>query len=311
VASISVLGKFWRLRPLLAYGVMFLIMAGLLYSLVADARVSAYEASAERDPATGVIRGFEPIALNTDNTDRAVLLIHGFIGAPSNYGALPQRIADAGWRVEGMLLPGYGTTPREMERTTYDDYRNAIDARYAALRKECGTVVIMGHSLGGALATLAAADLKPDGLVLIAPFFGLTPYPAADRAMLWAARAAAPVLRWLPSTGNPPINQLENADHVDRYRWVPSAAGVTAMQVCRKVHETEAWKSINCPLLVVHSHGDKVTNPEIAETVFPGFASAEKDFFWIEKSNHVYFWDYDADAVNARVLEFLGRRGIE
>ncbi|MBI1320149.1 MAG: alpha/beta fold hydrolase [Candidatus Hydrogenedens sp.] len=302
----SMLRRAWLWRPLIAYAVMFFIMGALFYSYAANGYVVAYEQKAPRDPETGIMHGFEPIVYNEDRTDRAILFVHGFIGAPNNYGTLPKAAADAGWRVEAMLLPGYGTTPHAMEKIQYEDYHDALVEHFNVLRAECKVAVLMGHSLGGALSTLAAAELHPDGLILAGPYFGLTPYPALDRAMYYGARATAPVLRWLP-TGDAPINDPSYAGGSSRYDWVASAAGVVAMQVCRRVHDTEPWNAIDCPLLLIHSKGDKVTNPAMSAEVFPKFASEDKELFWLERSNHVYFWDYDAEAVNTKVLEFLER----
>lgn len=293
-------------RPLLAYLVVLLLVALAVGSFFVNHIEARYEASLDRDPETGVIRGFEPILLNTERRDRAVLLVHGFIGAPQNYNRLPYDIAAAGWRVEAMRLPGCGTTPRDQERTSLEALRAGVEERLRLLQEECDTVVLIGHSQGGALSTLAAAALKPDGLVLFAPYYGLTGSRWGDHALRRVTRAISPVLRWVPEKGGS-INLVENEDKIRRYGWVAVGAGLIAMESCEAVYTEEAWKEITMPVMVVHSRNDKVTSPKATEAIFPKLASEDKTLHWLEESNHVYFWDYDAERVSALTLDFLKR----
>jgi esterase/lipase len=79
------------------------------------------------------------------------------------------------------------------------------------------------------------------------------------------------------------------------------------MASSRAVYEQEAWKQITMPVMIVHSRNDKVTSPKATEAMIPRFASSEVTAHWLEKSNHVYFWDYDAEMVSQVTLEFLRR----
>lgn len=295
-----------RWRPLAAYGIVSLLMLLALASFVVNQVEARYEARLDRDPETGIIRGFEPIELNSGQRDRAVLMVHGFIGAPQNYNRLPHAIAAAGWRVEVMLLPGCGTTPRQHERTTLDELVDGVSARLLALQRECEVVVLMGHSQGGALATLVAARHQPDGLALFAPYYGLTGSSLGDAALARLTQTLSPVLRWVPEKGGS-INLIENEDKILRYGWVSLGAALTAMASSRAVFEQESWKRITMPVMVVHSRNDKVTSPKATEAMIPRFASSEVATHWLEKSNHVYFWDYDAEMVSQVTLEFLRR----
>lgn len=295
-------------RALLGAGAFLaLLVLGLLaYNLVLSSKVSNYEASAECDPGTGIMKGFEPILLNTERKDRAVLMVHGFIGAPQNFGDLPHEIADQGWRVEAMNLPGCGLTPHAHEATSFDTLLSGVEERLSFLQSECETVVLIGHSQGGALSTLAAAKVQPDGLVLVAPYFGLANKRGGDKLIELAARLAAPMIRWLPEKGGS-INLVENEHFIQRYAWVSTKACIAALETCAAVHEREAWNSITMPLLQIHSRNDRVTNPVASGAMFTKFPTEDKKLHWLTKSNHVYFWDYDAEEVSREVLEFLKR----
>ena len=114
----------------------------------------------------------EPFSLNPAGQP-ALLLVHGFADGPSVFAKIAPILADSGFAVRAMHLPGSGIPPAEMAGTTLAAWRTAIDREIAGLRagNSARPVWLVGHSLGGALAFDAA--LRPEnriaGLVLLAP----------------------------------------------------------------------------------------------------------------------------------------------
>jgi carboxylesterase len=116
----------------------------------------------------------QPFSLPGDQPDSpAALLIHGFPGTPAEMRPLGQVFNRLGWAVEGLLLPGFGPDIETLEARRYEDWRAAIDRKFADLHRTHPTIVIAGHSMGGALALDVASRLKPDGVVAFAPFWRL------------------------------------------------------------------------------------------------------------------------------------------
>lgn len=113
-----------------------------------------------------------------------VLLLHGQPGSPHDWDRV---VSEIGPRADTLAIarPGWspGTVPAGLED-------NAIAARVALDRAGAARAVVVGHSLGGAVAAwLAAAE--PDrvvSLVLIAPAADTRSITAVDRLL------AAPVL---------------------------------------------------------------------------------------------------------------------
>jgi len=300
--------RIWRYRPLLLYAFIVLVMVGILYSLIANARVSQYSESVARDPETGIMKGCAPEDLGPENAARAVLFVHGFIGCPSNFGRLPEQVADAGWRARVMLLPGHGTTPRDLETTPAEELLTAVKNELDRLRAEHETVVLMGHSMGGALATLVAAETGVDGLILGAPYYGLLETRTRDEMLHYVTRVMSTAIRWVPGRPDrPPVNKKENWDKIASYGWVPTQGALTAMELCDRVYEERAYAELEMPLLLIHSRADEVTAPEAAERIFERIPGGNKKAVWLEKSNHVYFWDYESEEVAEAVWAFLER----
>jgi carboxylesterase len=113
----------------------------------------------------------QPFTLNgTDG--RAALLVHGFPGTPAEMRPLAQALHDRGWTTRAILLPGFGPELDTIAERRVEDWIAAVRAALNALRRDHPHVLLIGHSLGGALS-LAAADARPDALILLAPFWKL------------------------------------------------------------------------------------------------------------------------------------------
>lgn len=114
----------------------------------------------------------------------AVLLIHGFTGNPSEMGYLADELFRAGHTVYAPRLPGHGTDRADFMATGAADWiRRARDA-YIELYAEYGRVRVVGHSMGGAIALILAADYAPDRVALLAPAVDLSDRRAALTPLL-------------------------------------------------------------------------------------------------------------------------------
>jgi carboxylesterase len=103
----------------------------------------------------------------------AALLVHGFPGSPAETRPLGLALQNAGWSVEGLLLPGFGSQIGTLFERRYTEWSAAITARLQDLKSEHHPVLLVGFSMGSALALQASISEKPDALVLLAPFWKL------------------------------------------------------------------------------------------------------------------------------------------
>lgn len=118
---------------------------------------------------------------------QAALLIHGFPGTPAEMRPLAVALHAQGWTAQALLLPGFGPELERLTEMSHTMWLDAIRSEAQTLRRAGRPFLLIGYSLGGALALAAAADVAPDALILLSPFTG---FPGPIWALL-------PILRRL------------------------------------------------------------------------------------------------------------------
>jgi len=122
-------------------------------------------------------RAFSLAALGPDGVEPegqrdGALLLHGFGGTPAELRGIAAVLASDGWLVEVPLLPGFGAGIRDLPDVRLEDWVGEAEAAAARVRAETsGRFLVVGHSMGASLALGLARTLRPDALVLLAPFW--------------------------------------------------------------------------------------------------------------------------------------------
>jgi carboxylesterase len=105
------------------------------------------------------------------------LLVHGFPGTPAEMRPLAEVLQREGWSVRALLLPGFGPQIARIADFRWPDWREAVHRALAEMRARHRPLLLVGYSLGGALSAAAVGQAaeadRPDGLVLLAPFWRL------------------------------------------------------------------------------------------------------------------------------------------
>jgi len=291
-----------------------LLLAAMALGLYACTAPHLVERADERPArnSEGILAGAEERDLGPEDSRRAVLLVHGHMGGGSIFGALPERLAEAGWRVRVMRLPGHGTSPLDYAETTAGEMRRAVEEELDALSAEHQHVAVVGHSMGGALSALAAAEDKADALVLAAPYFRVTyHWYYGLRPETWS-RILAPVVPWLYKGDRfVQVNRPEAKNDILSYRWVATDSVIEASKLAKAARQPETLERIDCPVLWIHGPGDEAASFSAAEKAFEKMPAEEKERLVLEKSNHHIFHDYEREEAIGRIVEFLGRTAPE
>lgn len=100
---------------------------------------------------------------------RRILLVHGFTGAKEDFVEAVDRLADIGWHAVALDLRGHGNSTKPSAEDDYDFELFAGDLWALVDALGWDEFVLLGHSMGGMIAQVAAArdPSRLAGLVLM------------------------------------------------------------------------------------------------------------------------------------------------
>ena len=181
-----------------------------------------FEGSIASTPTLGISR-FEPGGFNNPlgfphNWNRSfelvpaqvrggALLLHGLSDSPYSLRRVGEILAEHGYYVLGLRLPGHGTVPSGLLTARVEDWTAAVQLAVKRVAERIGDsapLVLAGYSNGGTLAVQYAMDAlqdeslpRPDRLILFSPAIGITSMARlADSHRLVSFMPRFEKLRW-------------------------------------------------------------------------------------------------------------------
>jgi carboxylesterase len=241
----------------------------------------------------GLLPGAEPFSAG--GGPGGALVLHGFTGSPHSVRGVAQALAGAGWAVHAPLLPGHGTSPDDIQATTWDDWRHAAETAWADLSARCDPVVVFGLSMGGSLAAALAAD-HPEiaAIVVVNPY--IDPPAASFQDLLRGLLDAGET--WIPGIGSDIA--LPGSREVG-YGGTPITPLLSLCQALDRLRPRLA--RITCPLLVFTSRVDHVV-PPVSSDVLAESVSGPVERVSLERSFHAATLDFDGDEIVRRTVAF-------
>lgn len=250
-----------------------------------------------------MISGEIPFPFQLGHGGNGILLLHGFCGSSLQLRYLAQGIHENGYTVSVPLLPGHGTTLRDMCRSTYLDWLTCARIAYTSLREECSSVSVVGHSMGGVLALLLAEEYPVTAVITLAAPMRLK----GARSLL--APFAAPVSWLIPYLTLPEDRQIHpddflSDDHIG-YDGLPLARVRDLCWLMRRARRD--LYAITAPLLAVQSRDDLSVSASSPYIILSGVSSAVRERLTLSESGHLIPLGPERKELLAALLSFLER----
>jgi carboxylesterase len=231
------------------------------------------------------------------------ILVHGFNGEPVDMIELERALAKQGFLTTNLLLPGHGTTLQNFASSRWEDWFAAVREEAEAALDRGERVILIGHSLGGALVMgVAAVEPRLSGIV------PLCPPTTMHEGMRIAVSRLHRYLPYMPSWGEDVRDWRGARKRYERraYRWVALSTAHSMFGALPELRRL--LPRVQCPALVVAAHHDHVVPAQDGITAYKLLGSREKDLLLLERSFHVVTKDVERDLVSARVCEFCIRQ---
>jgi len=228
--------------------------------------------------------------------ETGILLLHGLTATTAEVRPLAKRFHKAGFTVSGVLLPGHGTTPENLNQTSRTEWLAASRMAYLELKKNCSRIIVGGESAGALLALyLASEHPEIKGLLLYAP------------AMRLASSLPRTLLLILASPFVFAVSKKFGDERVGMpwqgYKVNPLKAGV---QLLKLQFETKKYLSrIYQPILIIQANLDQTVDLKSGDIILQGIQSAVREFYWMKKSKHVLILDHEFEDVAKISLKFI------
>jgi carboxylesterase len=211
------------------------------------------------------------------NGEDRVLLLHGWTSWLRTYQYLANVLFDAGFSVAGLRFSGHGSTGEDFTKANWRTWlKEAENFLIEQSMKTYGKIYIIGHSMGGAIATYLA-ERHPS---LIKKIVLLAPALVATNWTIWLT----PVLRLfvkkfkdvrplLHIDTDPQWNHMDSEYWV--HDWIDGAYDLLRIMLVGR----KSAKNFKVPALLVYSNTDDAVPPGMLD-------------YYREKDNvQIQLWD--------------------
>ncbi|MBI3302628.1 MAG: alpha/beta fold hydrolase [Deltaproteobacteria bacterium] len=199
-----------------------------------------------------------------------LLLLHGLWSGSWSWNDVAGALSQRGWEAWALDLRGRpGSRPADaIGKVRLEDYVEDVVVAAQAL---WAPPIICGHGLGALLALLAAPQVTPRAVILLAPLLPRE-WIADGRPPLPLARlSAVPALLWGRPLLPPPLTitsdflftSLPRSVHAHLHARLQPDSGVVARTLTRGQAPSPIEK-VPCPVLVVSGSADRMSPPATA-----------------------------------------------
>ncbi|MBO9488803.1 alpha/beta fold hydrolase [Endozoicomonas sp. G2_1] len=204
-------------------------------------------------------------------SEKAILLVHGLGDSPFSFSDLAKSLANQGFYVQTLLLPGHGSKPSDLMLPTYADWQGIVDHYASLLKRDFDKVWLGGFSTGGNLVTIHSLEQGDvDGLMLFSPGFQ-SKTPKLERLAPFVALF---------------IDGYEAEEkNLARYTSAPLKGAIAYSDSAVKLRSLLNSQTLSMPTLIVLSEADSVVDPEAVRSLYQTrFNNPNNQLIWYGES---------------------------
>jgi esterase/lipase len=238
-----------------------------------------------------------------------VVLFHGFSGTPADVSPLAQALASKGFRVTIPLIPyqssGFFAYSRPLWKagTIMAFARNVVEREHEETKK---VPIVVGFSMGGAIASALCVEISCKRVVLISPFFSLTGFGHLQHL---AARGMQFLFPVVPKLTKGQINDPVGYASYKAGTYFLSVGSFIQLLALGKLG-SRSGAQLAAPTLVVLSENDAVADPR--ETKAALCKNKKVKWLWAPPSaNHILLYDYGRATLMEEIVSFIAYNGPE
>ncbi|MFX1497448.1 MAG: alpha/beta hydrolase [Promethearchaeota archaeon] len=195
------------------------------------------------------------------------------------------------------LLPGFGTSPKDLRYTQIEDWKNALDEELLLLKKTCNKIIAGGHSLGGVLALILVSTYDLDGVFTISAPIGVKSFLSklVPFIRLFKKYYSIPAKKFREETNGKWIG----------YEKIPINQATKMNKLIREMKMI--LPIIKCPALLLQGRLDSVIKHNSMEYIFENIDSQVKRKVWLENNDHPILESPDHEIIVSEIINFINQ----
>lgn len=212
--------------------------------------------------------------------NQGALLIHGLLDCPFTLRDIGKQLQHSGILTRSILLPGHGTNPMDLMNISYHDWLQAVKYGIQSLKKEVGSVYLVGFSTGAALAIFQALqETDIAGIILLSPAIKVRAPVDFAATMHYRLNAFSKKKNW-----------VFLCDEIDYVKY--SSIAFNAVQQVAKISETVRNMSderfFHTPMYMILSREDETISSHHAIDYFTTMRNPESRMLLYSSIEHSY-----------------------
>lgn len=186
------------------------------------------------------------------------LLIHGLNDSPYVFNDVAVQLAERGFDVRAILLPGHGNTPKAQLNMSHQRWLDAARSHLGLWNNDETTpIYIGGFSMGAVVATILALENdNVAGLLLFSPAFKSN----KNHLLRWAS-IYSKIKPWV-------FGGMIIEDNPTKYNSIPVNGGTQYYNLTKVLRRSWGSKKLAMPVLAIASSDDSVVDIAFLTNVF-------------------------------------------
>ncbi|CAM4279927.1 alpha/beta hydrolase [Pseudoalteromonas byunsanensis] len=225
-----------------------------------------------------------PFELRQNNSDRAILLIHGLTDSPFTFHFLADQLYQQGYNVRAILLPGHSTAPSDLQHVDVSQWQALVNYAIERTSQDFQQFAVLGYSTGAALAVTEVSKHPPENIKALAL---ISPASEPHNKHGWLAKwiSKVPFINWIDEDADFDFAKYES------FPWQAAALANDAMAMLAK----QAFPA-NLPLFSSFSEVDTTIDSRASLAMLTRFAQDNQ-----QPSTHSLLYYGNANAAKAQL----------
>ncbi|MDO9546998.1 MAG: alpha/beta fold hydrolase [Pelolinea sp.] len=233
--------------------------------------------------------------INFIGSKTGVLLIHGFTATTAEVRLLAGYFIKLNFTVIAPLLPGHGTTPKDLNKTKFVDWTNCVENNYSILREKCDSVIVGGESMGGVLSLWLAEKYSNISALLLFS----TALSVGKLKYSKLLKYFSPII-----DKNIPDDELAWKGYTVYPLWAADQFYRLTKNVKRNLSD------VITPTIIFQGAFDKTIDSSNMRLIYDGIQSKTKQMEVMNNSGHVMLLDQEIEIIKIKTQAFLQNLNI-